>query len=57
MLKDGQYCPYLGPVVDGIFLTDSPKNLREAGSVARVPEMIGTTREETSLFVLAGNFV
>ena len=36
-----------------MFLTDMPNNLREAGNVAAVPEIIGTNREEGSLGVPA----
>jgi carboxylesterase type B len=41
----------MGPVVDEVFLTDTPRALRAAGSVARVPEIIGINREEGSMTV------
>lgn len=37
-------------VVDGVYLPDQPINLRKAGDVARVPEMIGVTAEESTVF-------
>lgn len=38
-----------GPVVDNLFLTGMPIDLRKAGNVANVPEIIGQNREESSL--------
>lgn len=46
-----QSCGYNGetPVVDGVFITDMPRELRKAGKVNRVPEVIGINREESSI--------
>lgn len=38
--------------VDGDFLSDSPISLVQAGSVARVPVLIGNTEDEGTLFAL-----
>lgn len=37
------------PTVDGLFLKDMPKRLREAGDFAKVPEVTGINREESSI--------
>jgi carboxylesterase type B len=47
-------CKGMVPVVDEFFLPDLPINLRKAGHVAAIPEMIGVTREEYTLFIAAG---
>ena len=40
-----------GPVVDGVLLPDDPETLFEAGGAAPVPYLIGTNRDEGSIFV------
>jgi len=56
----GTECSGMGPVVDNVFLSDTPRNIWETGNVARVPEIIGINREESSLavpFVIPGSMM
>ena len=39
------------PVVDGIVLPDTPRNLRESGNYNKVPEMIGINSDDGFLFM------
>jgi para-nitrobenzyl esterase len=49
--KFGAFAPYLGPIVDGYTITDSPKATFTAGKECPVPLMIGHTRDEETLFI------
>lgn len=56
-LQPGYKCKGHVPVVDNAFLTDTPIRLRKAGAAASVPELIGVTREESTLFVIGGTLI
>jgi para-nitrobenzyl esterase len=47
----GARTPYLGPVVDGYVIPDTPEALFTAGKECPVPLMIGHTRDEETLFL------
>jgi para-nitrobenzyl esterase len=47
----GALVPYLGPVVDGYAITDTPNAIFTAGKESPVPFIIGHTRDEETLFV------
>lgn len=55
--QPGYKCKGHVPVVDNAFLADTPIRLRKAGAAARVPELIGVTREESTLFVIGGTLI
>lgn len=45
MLQYGSLAGPFGPVVDGTFLTDTPKRLRDAGKFMRIKVIAGVTRD------------
>jgi para-nitrobenzyl esterase len=42
------------PIVDGELVRDQPRNLFDAGDIARVPYLLGTTNDEVGIVKLAG---
>ena len=49
----GYECYGFLPVLDGVVIPDWPENLRARGVYNQVPEIIGCTEDEGSLFVLS----
>lgn len=45
----------IGPVVDGAVIPDDPITLFASGNVNSVPLLIGSTRDETAMFLALGN--
>jgi len=51
----GTYSPNtFNPIVDGVFWTDQPRTLFDAGNIAKVPYLIGSNTDEGTLFTPPG---
>jgi len=49
----GWYCLGMAPVVDGVFLPDRPRKLRESGNLMKGPIITGMTDSDGSLYTAA----